>query len=160
VTGTSFVVFVHVLSAFLFVAGLVGRNLLMWQARGSGDIGRVQDLVRAAGPFERLLVIPGSMVVGLLGILAWWAEGLPLWGEGSRWVTVSLVVFLSMIPLVPLVFLPKGKVFESAMEGAVRADQVTPELTVAFHDPVVDAAHAYELVAVAVIILLMVTKPF
>jgi hypothetical protein len=132
----------------------------MWQARGSGDIGRVQDLVRAAGPFERLLVIPGSMVVGLLGILAWWAEGLPLWGEGSRWVTVSLVVFLSMIPLVPLVFLPKGKVFESAMEGAVRADQVTPELTVAFHDPVVDAAHAYELVAVAVIILLMVTKPF
>ncbi len=152
--------FLHVLSAFLFVAGLVGRNLLMWQARGSTDIGRVQDLLRAAGPFERFLVIPGSMVVGLLGILAWWAERLPLWGEGSRWVTVSLVLFLSMIPLVPLVFLPKGKIFESALEGAVDAHEVTPELTAAFHDPAVDAAHAYELVAVAVIILLMVTKPF
>ncbi len=46
-----------------------------------------------------------------------------------------------MIPLVPLVFLPKGKVFESAIEGAVSANQVTPALTAAFHDPVVDAAH-------------------
>jgi len=153
-------VFLHVLVAFLFVAGLVGRNLLIWQARGAGDIDKVQTLVRAAGPFERFLVIPGSMVVGVLGILVWWAEGLPFWGEGSRWVTVSLVIYLTMIPLVPLVFLPKGKVFESAMEGAVRADQVTPELTAAFHDPAVDAAHVYELVAVAVIILLMVTKPF
>ena len=159
-SGTSFLVFLHVVSAFLFVAGLVGRNLLIWQARGATDIGRVQDLVGAAGPFERFLVIPGSMVVGVLGILAWWAEGLPLWGEGSRWVTLSLLLFLSMMPLVPLVFLPKGKVFESALDGAVDANQVTPALTAAFHDRAVDAAHIYELVVVAVVILLMVTKPF
>lgn len=65
-----------------------------------------------------------------------------------------------MIPHVPLVLLPKGRVFDSAMEGAVSANQVTRELTTAFHDPVVDAAYVYELVAVAVITLLVVTKPF
>ena len=157
---TGFLVFLHVAAAFLFVAGLVGRNVLLWQARGSDDIGRVQGLLRASTPFERVLVIPFSMVVPVLGILAWWQEGLPLWGEGSRWLTVSLVLFLSMIPLVPLVFLPRGKVFEAAFTQASDAGLITPELTAALHDPVVDAAHTYELVIVSIVLLLMVTKPF
>ncbi|HEY8017926.1 MAG TPA: hypothetical protein VIG53_00395, partial [Actinomycetota bacterium] len=38
--------------------------------------------------------------------------------------------------------------------------RITPELTAALHDPVVDAAHIYELAIVTVVILLMVTKPF
>jgi uncharacterized membrane protein len=160
VTFESVIVFLHVAAAFLFVTGLLGRNILLWQARGTDDIDRVTGLMQASGPFERILVIPFSMVVPVIGILAWWAEGLPLWGEGSRWVTVSLVLFLTMIPLVPLIFLPRGKVFETTLAGAVDAGQVTPELSAALRDPVVGAAHTYEMLIVAIVLLLMVTKPF
>jgi hypothetical protein len=37
---------------------------------------------------------------------------------------------------------------------------VTPELTAAFRDPIVFAAHAYELVVILVVFVLMITKPF
>jgi hypothetical protein len=63
-------------------------------------------------------------------------------------------------PLVPLVFLPRGKVFDAALADAEAAGEVTPALTAAFHDPAVAAARWYELGVVAAIIVLMVTKPF
>jgi hypothetical protein len=42
----------------------------------------------------------------------------------------------------------------------VAAGHVTDRLSAAFRDPVVRAAHIWELVAIAVIIWLMVVKPF
>jgi hypothetical protein len=150
----------HVASAFWFVAGLVGRDIVLGRARASADIGTIQTLVAASGPFERLMVIPGSFAVLLFGILTMWAEHLPLWGEGSRWAVVSLLVFASTIPLVPLVFLPRGKVFGAAFTSAVGESRLTPELIAALHDRAVAAARWYERVAVAVVIVLMVTKPF
>jgi hypothetical protein len=104
-------------------------------------------------------VIPGSFAVLLFGLLAWWAEHLLLWAAGTRWVTVSLVLFASTVPLVPLVFLPRGRLFQAAFETAVAQGRVSPDLTTAFHDPAVVAARWYELAAVAVIIVPMVTKP-
>ena len=41
-----------------------------------------------------------------------------------------------------------------------RRGEVTPELSAALRDPAVAAARAYEIVTLAVIITLMVTKPF
>jgi hypothetical protein len=37
---------------------------------------------------------------------------------------------------------------------------VTPALTAAFADPVVSAAHGWELIALGLILVLMVAKPF
>ena len=97
-------------------------------------------LARAAAPFETL-VIAGSLVVFILGILTAWAEGLPLLGPfvgaGTNWLFVSLVLFLSVLPLVPLVFLPRGRVFEAALEEAETAGVVTDRLRAAWSDPVV-----------------------
>ena len=152
--------FLHVVSAFTFVAGLIGRDIVLGRARRANDVGRIQDLVETAGPFERFMVIPGSILVLLFGILTWWAQELPLWGEGTRWVTVSLLAFLSTIPLVPLIFLPRGKVFEAALASALAAGRVTPELSAALRDPAVAAARWYEQIVIAFVILLMVTKPF
>jgi Predicted integral membrane protein (DUF2269) len=150
----------HVFAAFGFVAGLVGRDTILAAARRSDDLGQIHTLLRASAPLERILVVPGSLVVLVLGILTWWAEALPVWGAGTRWVTVSLLAFLTIVPLVPLVFLPRGKVFDAAMASADEAGRVTPELSSAFHDPVVAAARWYELAVVAFVIALMVTKPF
>lgn len=150
----------HVLSAFWFVTGLIGRDVVLGQARNADDVERVASLVATAGPFERLMVIPGSFAVLVFGILTWWAERLPLWGEANRWVTVSLVLFATTIPLVPLVFLPRGRIFEGALSSAVADRRMTSELRAALRDPAVAAARVYEKVVVAVVIALMVTKPF
>jgi hypothetical protein len=150
----------HVLSAFWFVTGLVGRDVVLGQARDSDDVARVASLVETAGPFERYAVIPGSFAVLIFGIATWWAERLPLWGDGTRWVTVSLIVFATTIPLVPLVFLPRGEVFGAALSSAVAEGRMTSELRAALRDPAVAAARNYEKVVVLVVITLMVTKPF
>jgi hypothetical protein len=160
VTVSDVLQFLHVGSAFVFVAGLAGRDVVLGRARRSSDLRTVETLVALADPFDRLMVIPGSMTVLVLGLLTMWAEHLPVWGSGTRWVTVSLVVFVSALPLVPLVFLPRGRMFEEAFASAKAQGRVTPELTGALRDPLVAAARWYERLVVAVVILLMVTKPF
>ena len=47
-----------------------------------------------------------------------------------------------------------------ALAEATEARQVTPALRAALGDPVVRAAHVYELGAVTVVLILMLTKPF
>ena len=76
------------------------------------------------------------------------------------WLPVALLLFLSILPLVPLVFLPRGTVFEAALEDARERGEVTPELRTAFRDPAVAFARRYEVVVVAVVLALMVLKPF
>ena len=50
--------------------------------------------------------------------------------------------------------------FGQALAAAKEQGEVTPELTAAFHDRAVAFARNYELAVIAVIITLMVTKPF
>jgi hypothetical protein len=152
--------FLHVASAFAFVTGVIGRDVVLARARRADHVGKVEELVAAAGPFERYLVVPGSFLVLVFGILTWWAQELPLWGDGTRWVTVSLLAFLTAVPLVPLIFLPRGKVFDTALASSLAAGRVTPELSAALRDSVVAAARWYEMVVIAFVLLLMVTKPF
>jgi hypothetical protein len=73
---------------------------------------------------------------------------------------VSLVLFVSIIPIIPLIFLPKGRVFAAALDEATAAGTVTDRLRLAFHDRTVFMAHVYELVVVTVVFVLMVAKPF
>jgi uncharacterized membrane protein len=154
------VVLLHVAVAFWFVAGLVGRNLTLARARSSEQVGLVGELVELAGRFERLMVIPGSFAVLLLGLLAAWAEGRPLAGSDNGWLLVSLLLYVPLFAMVPLVFVPRGRVFDRALADARQHGALTPELASAFRDPVVAAARTLEVVVVAVILALMVVKPF
>ncbi len=154
------VVLLHVAVAFWFVAGLLGRDLTLLRARSSGRVASVDELVGLAGRFERLMVIPGSLAVLALGLLAAWAEGRPLAGAGNGWLLVSLLLYVALLAMVPLVFVPRRRVFERALADARGRDAVTPALSSALRDPVVAAARAVELVAVAAVIALMVVKPF
>jgi hypothetical protein len=154
------VVLLHVAVAFWFVAGLIGRNLALARARSRRQVGLVEELVELAGGFERLMVIPGSFAVLLLGLLAAWAQGRPLAGAGNGWLLVSLLLYVPLFAMVPLVFLPRGRVFDRALADARERGAVTPALTSALRDPVVAAARTLELVVVAVILALMVVKPF
>jgi hypothetical protein len=157
---SEWVVLLHVAVAFWFVAGLLGRNVTMARARSANELSILEELVDLSGGFERLMVIPGSFGVLVLGLLAAWAEGRPLAGSDDWWLLTSLILFVGLGVLVPTVFLPRGKVFEGALADARKLGEVTPELRSALRDPAVRNARAAELVVVAIIVALMVTKPF
>jgi hypothetical protein len=113
----------HVLAGFWFVAGLVGRNVSIAQARREEAIGRVEALMTAAGRFERLMVIPGSAAVLVLGVATMLAQGWSLLGEGNRWLPTSVVLFVATAALVPTVFLPRPG---SRRRSRRAAETVTP----------------------------------
>jgi Predicted integral membrane protein (DUF2269) len=162
-TLTMLVTLLHVLTAFLLVSGLVGRGVTLRAAARAADIHAVDALVRLAGQFEQMVRIPSLVVLGL-GLWAGWRAGWPILGflQGGQvnWLLASLILYLTLVPLIVWVFLPRGRRFEEALRGALAQGRVTPALAEAFADPVVAAAHAWELIAIGLIIVLMVTKPF
>jgi hypothetical protein len=162
-TATDVVVLVHALVAVLFMAGLIGRWIVLGAAERATELSAMKALTAAAGPFERIVIV-GSMPVLLFGVVAAFMKGRsilgPLSGGSIDWLFVSLLLYLSLIPLVPLVFLPRGRVFEAALARAEGEGAVTADLRAAWRDPVVRAAHVYELGAVTVVLVLMLSKPF
>jgi hypothetical protein len=153
-------VLLHVAVAFWLVAGMVGRNVTLSRARGTADYRVVAALAGLAGRFERLMVIPGSALVLLLGLLAAWIQRVPFTGPGNWWLITSLACYLLISLLVPLVFVPRSRAFSEALEAAATGATVTPELAEALSDPVVWAARTVEAVVIAIVIVLMVLKPF
>jgi hypothetical protein len=72
----------------------------------------------------------------------------------------STLLLLSVVPLVVLVFIPRGKVFDAEMAAARAAGVWTDGLRAAFADRRVAFARTWEFAVIAVILFLMVTKPF
>ena len=157
------IVAVHALTGAIFLGALVGRWIVLGLAERAESLATMRTLTAAARPFERIVIVTSAIVL-VLGVLAAIAQGRPflgpLQGAGVDWLFVSLLIYLSVLPLVRLVFLPRGRVFDAAMEDAVARGEMTGELARAWRDPAVRAAHVYELGAVTVVFLLMVTKPF
>ncbi len=154
---------VHALIGVAFVAGLVGRWIVLAAAERASTLPEIKALTMAAALFDRLVQV-SSLLVFLLGLITALIEHRPLLGplQGGPvdWLFVALLLYLSILPLVPLVFLPRGRTFEIAFRDAEVRGEVTRALRNAFRDPVVRAAHVYELGAVTVILGLMFAKPF
>jgi len=154
---------VHAVLGVWIIAGLVGRWVTLRQAAASADIAAVHTLLRLSDRFE-WMVIRIPPVVLLLGVGTAIAQGRPFLGpfQGAPvdWLFVSIVIYLSILPMIPLVFLPRGKVFAVTLAEATESGVVTPALTAGFRDPVVFAAHVYELAVIVVVFVLMITKPF
>ena len=81
-------------------------------------------------------------------------------GGHQQWLLASIVVLVLLFPLVPLVFLPRGKLFEAALRESIAQGNITPVLRKHMADPVVKWAHGAEMMGIAVIVVLMVLKPF
>jgi predicted integral membrane protein DUF2269 len=149
----------HVAIAFALVAGLVGRWILLSRAAGSDDVEESARLAEAAAPFERIVIVVSPAIL-VAGLLTAWAQGYPWLGLTTGWMLLAVLLIVPIPVLVPLVFLPRGRIFEAAMADARARGTVTPELRAAWADPAVRFARRYELVSVALIIALMVLKPF
>ena len=85
VSLATFVVFLHVATAFVFAAGLIGRWIVLGRARTAAtDLGEIDITpARVADRFEKI-VIPGSAArSSCSGLLAMWAQDRPLF-DGRR----------------------------------------------------------------------------
>src|SRR5436190_1361768 len=102
-----FMKFLHVITAFWFIAGLLGRTLTMWQAAKADDVRMVKLLVGLAGYFEHWMVRPGSLAVLGFGLVTAWLQNWPLLSTSAglrvNWIWVSTLLYLSIIPIIALI---------------------------------------------------------
>src|SRR5689334_62227 len=109
----------HIMTSIWFISGLLGRGLTFRQAGQASDLRAASALMRASERFERLMVRPGSLVVLLLGLLTAWLQGQPvlgfLQGATTNWLLVSLLLSFSIVPIIILVLIPRGKLRARAL---------------------------------------------
>jgi len=153
---------IHALIGVAFVAGLVGRWIVLATAVQARTLPEIRTVLRAAVPFERVVQV-SSLLVFVFGVATALVEHQPflgpLVGAPVDWLFLSLVLYISILPLIPFILLPRGRILEQAMRDAEVHKEVTPALRQAFTDPVVRVAHLYELGAVTMILGLMFAKP-
>ncbi len=156
--------FVHILTSIWFVSGLLGRTIAYAHAQRATNVETAGALLRLSDRFERLMVIPGSQLVLVFGLLTAWLQGQPLFGflQGARanWLLVSLVLFVGATPLILALLIPRRKQRHAALEAARAHGAMTPALRAPLADTVVTRSRIVELLIVAVILVLMILKPF
>ena len=160
----AFLVAVHVWSVFWLVSGIVGRDVCHANARRAQDLAALRTMVGLGSVFDTRFVRPATFVVLVTGLLAGWLRGWPflafLHGSGPYWFPLAILIYLSIIPVIVFVFLPRGRTYRVALEEASAKGEITPRLRATMHDRVVEAARTYELLMVAVLAWLMIAKPF
>jgi hypothetical protein len=149
----------HVFAAFALVTGFLGRGVLLGRAARSRDVEQQHLLADAASPFEASVRVSSAAVIAL-GLVTAWAQGYEWLGLTTPWMLLSVALIVPMLVLVPAVFVPRGRVFESEMAAARQAGEVTDGLRRAWADPAVAFARRYELVGTGLVVALMVLKPF
>lgn len=70
---------VHVLAVFWFIGGMIGRTITQ-QAAHTSNFETMQTLMRLNDIFEKRRVIPGSMLVFIVGVIAAILGGWSLFG--------------------------------------------------------------------------------
>jgi len=159
-----FVRFLHIASAIWFIGGILARQIVRRYAARTDDVRRFAAFTEAAGRIENTMVIPGNMAVIILGVILALLIKAPilgfLQGADRNWLLVSNLLLVIGLLIVPTIFIPRGKKFGVALEDALGKGQMTPELRLHLDDPVVRAAHWYELIAMTAVVFLMVFKPF
>jgi uncharacterized membrane protein len=159
-----FVRFLHIASAMWFIGGILARQIVRAYAKRTDDVRRFATLSEAAGRIETTMVIPGNMAVIIFGVILALIIKAPilgfLQGASRNWLLVSNLLLVIGLFAVPLIFLPRGKKFAVVLEDALAKGRMTPELRLHLDDPVVKAAHWYEMISMPVIVFLMVFKPF
>ena len=156
--------FLHIASAIWFIGGVVARQIVRAYAKRTDDVQRFAVMSEAAGRIESTMVIPGNFAVILFGVIYGLMIGAPilgfLQGASYNWLLVSNILLLLGFFNVPLVFIPKGKLFDVALKDALARGQMTPELRAQMDDQTVRLVHFIELASLGFITFLMVFKPF
>jgi len=156
--------FIHIFGSIVFIGGILARQAVRMQGKKSTAIHTLAVYFLAAGKIESLMVIPGNMLVIIFGVILAIMVRAPILGflQGSEqnWLLATNILLILSGLNVPLIFLPRGKIFDRLMDEALAKGAVTPELKAHLDDRTVKVAHIFEIVSLIIIVILMVFKPF
>src|SRR5262245_58268274 len=90
--------FLHIASAIAFVGGIFARQFVRSVAYKASDIHDFAALNQGAGQIERLMVIPGSLAVLVLGVILALMTHTPilgfLQGASQNWLLFANILLL------------------------------------------------------------------
>lgn len=156
--------FLHILAVTLTIGGMFARQLVRSVAKKSADVKEVASLTRAAVRMDRVLVIPWSNIMIVMGVILAVMQGWPIFGflqgAAQNWLLVSNLLLIIMIVLIPAVFIPYNKKVEALLQTAQVEGRITSELSTMLGDKTNQYAHLVEETIVLVVAALMVLKPF
>jgi hypothetical protein len=156
--------FLHVFSSIVFIGGIFARQAVRSQGKKMTTVRKLEAYFSAAGQIEKLMVIPGNMAVIVFGVILAIIIKAPIFGflqgASQNWLLVTNLMLIGAGLMVPLIFLPRGKIYERLMKEALARDEITAELRSHLDDPIVTRAHFLEIFLLVVVVILMVFKPF
>jgi uncharacterized membrane protein len=156
--------FFHIAAVAITIGGMFARQLVREHAKKSTNVKLVASPTQVAIRIDRIMVIPWSNIMIIMGIvlalmLKWPIFGF-LQGATQNWLLVSNILLLIMVVLIAAVFIPHNKKLESILQPALAEGRVTPELSAALNDKRNRISHYIEEAAILTIAALMVLKPF
>jgi uncharacterized membrane protein len=156
--------FLHIVAVTITIGGMFARQLVRAYAKKSDDVNVIASLTRVAVRIDRVMVIPWSNIMIVIGIilavmLKWPIFGF-LQGASQNWLLASNLLLLIGLSTVFTVFLPHNRKLEAILQTALAEGRITPELSTALDDKTVKLAHHVEEIAMIAIAALMVLKPF
>jgi len=162
VTFYDLIKLLHVLSAMWLVSGLLGRAVALSSARRAPEIRILKAIADVSGRLENMMIAPGLLAVLVTGIATAIAGGVSLFGPfdgGPLWVFVPLLIMLFAAATTPMT-LANDRRWGEALEDAARRGEVTDRLRPFLEAPAMLRRYAPDIAAVALIVVLMVLKPF
>ena len=156
----------HILAAFALVAGEVGRMIVIQRAKKATDVKIVAEMLQLSMFFSTKLVSPGGLIAVLLGLITAGAQGGAvfilgfLMGGVMNWPLASLVLYIIIMVLVFTIVIPRSKAMGQVLGAAIKKGEITPELTAAMNDQTLNTSFIIQDVLLALIVILMVLKPF
>jgi uncharacterized membrane protein len=155
VTKYDWLLLVHILGAFMFVAGAVVAGVLHLAAMRRERPSEIALLLRLVRPMVMLVGV-GSLVALALGI--WLAEYVG-YGIGKSWVVAAIVLWVVSSALGGAGGRPLRHAREFAERLAADGDRPSPELHRAVADPRALVLSYTSFAALIAILVLMVWKP-
>ena len=152
----------HVASAIWLVGGLLGRAVALYSARRAPEMRTLKAIADVSGQLENLMIAPGIFAVVITGIATAIAGGFSLFGPfggGPLWVFIPLVIMLVAIGTGPST-LRHDRAWGQALEEAARQGIVTDRLRGFLDRRAMLRRYVPDIAFVAVIVVLMVLKPF
>ena len=156
----------HVLAAFALVGGEIGRTIAFQRAKKATDVKTAAEMLQLSTFLTSKFVSIGGLLTFLLGLITAWAQGGAvlilgfLMGGTINWVLASLILYIVIMAMVALIAVPRGKAIGKALGAALGQGKITPELTAALNDSVLNSGFIIQDVLILLIVILMVLKPF
>ncbi len=152
----------HVTSAMWLVTGMLARPVVLAAARRAPDMRLLKALADVSGRFEELMIAPGIVAVLVTGIVTAVVGQIPLFGPfvgGPLWLFISLVILLFAVLATPIT-LARDRRWGQALEDAATQGTMTERLRPFLERSAMVRRYAPDITFLAIILVLMVTKPF